>query len=51
MTRANISGDVDRAPAYHCFVDEKVDWLQLDDDLTLLRGDDPELAHYSRVGR
>ncbi len=51
VTRANISGDVDRPPTYHCFVDEKVDWLCINDELTTLRGDDPELAHYGGVGQ
>ena len=49
VARALIDGEVDQEPAFHCFVESRVSWARLDDDLTELSADSPVLAHYKKV--
>jgi len=51
VARACIPGAIDREPQCHTFVDQKVDWVTVDDGLPTLTSDDPLLAGYKEVGR
>ena len=51
IARACIPGAIDCEPAFHTFIDQKVDWVTVDDGLPTLTSDDPLLAGYKEVGR
>ena len=51
VARACIPGAIDRAPEFHTFFDQKVDWVTVDDGLPTLTSADPLLAGYKEVGR
>lgn len=38
VVRANIDGEIDRAPQVHCYFDRHVDWVELADTLPRLGG-------------
>ena len=38
VVRANLHGEIDRAPQAHCFMDDRVHWVTLADDLPRLGG-------------
>ena len=38
VVRANIEGDIDRAPGAHVYVDHRASWWSIDDDLPQLGG-------------
>ncbi len=49
IAMANINGEVDRAPEFHSFVDQRVDWISINDDLSQLKSESPELRNYREV--
>ena len=51
VVRACILGAIDREPEFHIFIDQKVDWAMVDDELPKLTSDDPTLAAYKDVGK
>ena len=51
VARACIAGPIDREPEFHIFIDQRVDWAMVNDELPKLTSDDPALAAYKDVGR
>lgn len=51
VARACIPGAIDRRPEFHTFIDQKVDWVTLDDGLPALTSEDPLLAGFKNVGK
>lgn len=49
VARANLTGRIEPAPKYHCFVEQIVPWVTIHDDLIRLKGDGPELGKYRAV--
>jgi hypothetical protein len=44
IARAQIVGEIDRAPQAHVFLDMQVDWVRLDENDGLPRKPDPNAA-------
>ncbi len=49
VARALVQGEEVERPQYHCFVEEKVEWVSIDDSLGRLEGASLELARYRDV--
>ena len=49
VTRANLVGNFNMKPMFHCFFEQKVDWITVSDDVPHLTSDSPELAHYKII--
>ena len=49
VARALIDGEVDHEPELHCFTDQAVPWLRVDDDLLRVPSDSEIVAHYKRI--
>jgi hypothetical protein len=48
---ACADGPIDRAPALHVFIDARVPWIELGDDLPRFDRDHPGIAKYQAVAR
>ncbi len=46
---ATLRTKADRKPMLHCFFDQRISWLEFNDDLPQFNSDHPELAHYQKV--
>ena len=51
VARACIPGAIDRAPEFHSFYDQRVDWVRVDDHLPKLTSEDPLLAGFKAIGK
>ena len=51
VTRANIQGELNLPPKYHCFIDQKAEWITVNDGVACLSSDSSELAPYRQVER
>jgi len=49
IARALIDGQVDREPAVHVFIDHKVPWIDVSDELRQLDSSHPALVKYQQV--
>lgn len=47
IAAATIRSGLDREPSAHLFVEQKLPWLRLGDDLPHISGDDPRLGSYA----
>ena len=47
--RALVDGPVDRAPSAHIFTDQRVDWIELHDELPQVGGEKGALAKFRAV--
>jgi hypothetical protein len=50
VTRASISGELDRTPQLHCFYDQHAGWAEPGDDLPRYDPDAEGLSKYRIVG-
>lgn len=46
---ANLTDEADRQPLVHCFTDQSVPWLSVNDDLQHLTSDHEALSEYKDV--
>ena len=51
VTRASLSGEIDRQPQLHCFYDQRASWAAIGDDLPRYGSDDEALEKYRAVPR
>ena len=49
VAMANLTDKADREPLFHCFSEQNISWFPINDELTQLRGDGPELSGYKDI--
>ena len=49
VAQALIEGDADRDPEIHCFPEQRMDWVKLDEGLPSVTAENELLLHYKKV--